>query len=172
MQSDLMPAETLEGLIERVTFYNPINGYTVVQVRVRGRRELVTMVGTLPAVQPWRSSETAPRRCGGTGNLCSSSRRWSSPLTSSNPVPGRRGRQPDPAGGNLDNFVCTADRPVVNLMAANGARSWKRKYRPRNCLANAPSPGLAVLKASFGASRPEPADVLKIAQSWIAWIES
>jgi exodeoxyribonuclease V alpha subunit len=52
MQSDLIPADTLVGMVERVTFYNPINGFSVVRVRVRGRREMVTMVGTLPAVQP------------------------------------------------------------------------------------------------------------------------
>lgn len=42
----------LEGTVERVTFYNPENGFSVVRVGVRGRREPVTVVGTLPAVQP------------------------------------------------------------------------------------------------------------------------
>src|SRR5436309_2347634 len=42
----------LEGAVERVTFYNPENGYSVVKLRVRGRREPVAVVGTLPAVQP------------------------------------------------------------------------------------------------------------------------
>jgi exodeoxyribonuclease V alpha subunit len=45
-------AETLEGALEHVTFFNPINGFSVVRLRVRGRREPVTVVGTLPAVQP------------------------------------------------------------------------------------------------------------------------
>jgi exodeoxyribonuclease V alpha subunit len=44
--------EALEGAVERVTFYNPENGFSVVQVRVRGRREPIAVVGTLPAVQP------------------------------------------------------------------------------------------------------------------------
>ena len=42
----------LEGTVERVTFYNPENGFSVVRLRVRGRREPVAIVGTLPAVQP------------------------------------------------------------------------------------------------------------------------
>src|SRR5438067_7122091 len=42
----------VEGTVERVTFYNPENGFSVVRVRPRGRREPVAVVGTLPAVQP------------------------------------------------------------------------------------------------------------------------
>ena len=43
---------SIEGAVERVTFFNPQNGYSVVKLRVRGRREPVAVVGTLPAVQP------------------------------------------------------------------------------------------------------------------------
>lgn len=43
---------TLEGSVERVTFYNPQTGFSVVRLRLRGRREPVAVVGTLPAVQP------------------------------------------------------------------------------------------------------------------------
>ncbi len=35
----------LFGQIERVTYTNPENGYTIARMRVRGRRELVTVVG-------------------------------------------------------------------------------------------------------------------------------
>jgi exodeoxyribonuclease V alpha subunit len=42
----------LEGTVERVTFFNPENGFTVLRLRVRGKRDLVAVVGTLPAVQP------------------------------------------------------------------------------------------------------------------------
>lgn len=42
----------LEGTVERSTFYNPENGFSVVKLRVRGRRDATTVVGTLPAVQP------------------------------------------------------------------------------------------------------------------------
>ncbi|HWE61040.1 MAG TPA: helix-hairpin-helix domain-containing protein [Chloroflexota bacterium] len=45
-------AIALEGTVERVTFYNPENGFSVVKLRVRGRREPVPVVGTLPAAQP------------------------------------------------------------------------------------------------------------------------
>jgi exodeoxyribonuclease V alpha subunit len=45
-------AERLEGSVERVTFYNPENGFSVLRLRPRGRREPVVVVGTLPAAQP------------------------------------------------------------------------------------------------------------------------
>ncbi|MCY3730368.1 MAG: ATP-dependent RecD-like DNA helicase, partial [Rhodospirillaceae bacterium] len=37
--------EVLAGLIERVTFHNPENGFCVLRVKARGHRELVTAVG-------------------------------------------------------------------------------------------------------------------------------
>ena len=43
---------SLEGAVERVTFYNPQNGFSVLRLRVRGQREPVAVVGALPAVQP------------------------------------------------------------------------------------------------------------------------
>lgn len=46
------PASTLDGAVDRVTFYNPETGFSVVRVRLRGRREPVAVVGALPAVQP------------------------------------------------------------------------------------------------------------------------
>src|SRR5947199_9391640 len=45
-------AVTLDGSVERITFYNPENGFTVLRLRVRGHRDPVAVVGTLPAVQP------------------------------------------------------------------------------------------------------------------------
>ncbi len=42
-------AESLKGIIERVTFHNPENGFAVLRVQVTGRRELVTAVGHLPS---------------------------------------------------------------------------------------------------------------------------
>ena len=44
--------QSLDGTVERVTFYNPQTSYSVVKLRVRGRREPVSVVGPLPAVQP------------------------------------------------------------------------------------------------------------------------
>ncbi|MFO0935620.1 MAG: helix-hairpin-helix domain-containing protein [Gemmataceae bacterium] len=43
-------AETLTGLIDRVTFHNVDNGYCVLRVTARGHRDPVTVVGTLPQV--------------------------------------------------------------------------------------------------------------------------
>ena len=42
----------IHGQIERITFANEETGFTVARVRVQGRRELVTAVGTLPSVRP------------------------------------------------------------------------------------------------------------------------
>jgi exodeoxyribonuclease V alpha subunit len=43
-------AETLRGVIERVTFHNPDSGFAVLRVQPGGRRGLVTVVGHLPSV--------------------------------------------------------------------------------------------------------------------------
>ncbi|NHO33532.1 SF1B family DNA helicase RecD2 [Acetobacter fallax] len=37
--------ETLAGLVERITFHNSENGFCVLRVKVRGQRDLVTVVG-------------------------------------------------------------------------------------------------------------------------------
>src|SRR5215472_7682167 len=42
--------EMLAGLVERVTYHNAESGCCVVRVRVRGRRELVTLVGHAAAI--------------------------------------------------------------------------------------------------------------------------
>ncbi|HZT80544.1 MAG TPA: AAA family ATPase, partial [Gemmataceae bacterium] len=42
-------AENLSGIIERVTFHNPDNGFAVLRVQPGGRRGLVTVVGRLPS---------------------------------------------------------------------------------------------------------------------------
>jgi exodeoxyribonuclease V alpha subunit len=38
-------SEALAGLVERVTFHNPENGFCVLRVKARGHRDLVTVVG-------------------------------------------------------------------------------------------------------------------------------
>jgi exodeoxyribonuclease V alpha subunit len=43
-------AELLSGVVERVTFHNPDTGFAVLRVQARGRRGLVAVVGTVPAV--------------------------------------------------------------------------------------------------------------------------
>ena len=42
--------EEISGLIERVTFHNDENGFCVLRVRVRGHRDEVTVLGSLPSV--------------------------------------------------------------------------------------------------------------------------
>jgi exodeoxyribonuclease V alpha subunit len=39
------PIEVLAGLVERVTFHNDENGFCVLQVKARGRRDLITVLG-------------------------------------------------------------------------------------------------------------------------------
>jgi exodeoxyribonuclease V alpha subunit len=43
-------SETLGGLVERVTFHNPDNGFCVLRVKARGQRDLVTVVGHAPTI--------------------------------------------------------------------------------------------------------------------------
>ena len=51
--SPVTPVDALEhltGLIERVTFHSPETGFGVMRVKVRGQRDLVTVVGTAPGL--------------------------------------------------------------------------------------------------------------------------
>jgi exodeoxyribonuclease V alpha subunit len=42
--------EAVAGLVERVTFHNPENGFSVLRVRLRGRRDVDTIVGHAAAI--------------------------------------------------------------------------------------------------------------------------
>jgi len=44
--------EHLTGTVERVTFHSEESGFCVLRVKVRGRRELVTVVGSAASVHP------------------------------------------------------------------------------------------------------------------------
>jgi exodeoxyribonuclease V alpha subunit len=44
------PAETLSGLVERVTYHNAENGFCVLRVKARGQRDLVAVVGRAAAI--------------------------------------------------------------------------------------------------------------------------
>ncbi|WP_147151264.1 SF1B family DNA helicase RecD2, partial [Neoasaia chiangmaiensis] len=44
-QTSSAPTEALAGLVERVTFHNAENGFCVLRVKVRGQRDLATVVG-------------------------------------------------------------------------------------------------------------------------------
>ena len=43
--STVSSTEVLAGLVDRVTFHNPENGFCVLRVKARGQRDLVTLVG-------------------------------------------------------------------------------------------------------------------------------
>jgi exodeoxyribonuclease V alpha subunit len=49
-QPDSSTREVLAGLVERVTYHNPENGFCVLRIKARGHRELVTAVGHAAAV--------------------------------------------------------------------------------------------------------------------------
>jgi exodeoxyribonuclease V alpha subunit len=51
--------DAVAGLIERVTFHNEESGFAVLRVKVKGRRDLVTVVGALAAVSAgeWINAE-------------------------------------------------------------------------------------------------------------------
>lgn len=46
------PLDRLEGLVERVTFHNADSGFCVLRLKVKGERELITLVGHAPTVAP------------------------------------------------------------------------------------------------------------------------
>src|SRR4029450_10694941 len=49
-QATAQSAESLAGTVERVTFHNTENGFCVLKVQTRGKRDLVTVVGHAPAI--------------------------------------------------------------------------------------------------------------------------
>jgi exodeoxyribonuclease V alpha subunit len=53
------PSDGLSGLVERVTFHNEDSGFAVLKVKVKGRRDLVAVVGSVAAVSPgeWITAE-------------------------------------------------------------------------------------------------------------------
>jgi exodeoxyribonuclease V alpha subunit len=53
--------ETLTGLIERVTYHNPENGFAVLKVQVKGRADLVTVVGSTTSVSAGEHLEATGR---------------------------------------------------------------------------------------------------------------
>jgi len=44
--------DRLAGLVERVTFHNADSGFCVLRLKVKGERELITLVGHTPTVAP------------------------------------------------------------------------------------------------------------------------
>ena len=46
------PTEYLSGLIERITYHNLENGFCVLRVQVKGKKDLVTVTGNSPSLSP------------------------------------------------------------------------------------------------------------------------
>ncbi len=55
ISSTPVPLATLEAVLERITYANEENGYTVARVAVRGSADLTTVVGNLLGAQPGES---------------------------------------------------------------------------------------------------------------------
>jgi exodeoxyribonuclease V alpha subunit len=53
--------EALAGLVERVTFHSPETGFCVLRVKMRGRREPVTVVGSAASIQPGEEVQATGR---------------------------------------------------------------------------------------------------------------
>ena len=53
--------EKLTGLIERVTFHNPENGFAVLKVQVKGHQDLVTVIGNTTSVSAGEHLEATGR---------------------------------------------------------------------------------------------------------------
>ena len=51
--------EALAGLVERVTFHSPETGFCVLRVKVRGQRDLVTVVGAAAAISAGEFVQTS-----------------------------------------------------------------------------------------------------------------
>src|SRR3954466_9374220 len=49
-QAQPAPAEALAGTVERVTYHNAENGFCVLKVQARGKRDLITVVGYAPVI--------------------------------------------------------------------------------------------------------------------------
>ena len=49
--------QSYKGSIERVTYHNPENGYTIARLAVEGERDLVTIVGAIASIQEGESVE-------------------------------------------------------------------------------------------------------------------
>ncbi len=50
--TDSTPTEPISGAVERVTFHSEETGFCVLRVKVRGHRDLVTVVGSAATITP------------------------------------------------------------------------------------------------------------------------
>ena len=82
------PVDGLSGLVERVTFHNEDTGFAVLKVKVKGRRDLIPVVGVVATVSPgeWITAE---------GALGAQPRPWNAAARDGDPLP-----RPDIARGH------------------------------------------------------------------------
>ncbi|WP_431192619.1 YrrC family ATP-dependent DNA helicase [Stenomitos frigidus] len=52
-----MPLETLQGVIERLTFHAEGSGYMIARLKVAREQDLVTITGTFANIQPGQTLE-------------------------------------------------------------------------------------------------------------------
>ena len=45
-------SEQLQGVVERLTFHSPESGYSVARLKATGDKDLITIVGSFPNIQP------------------------------------------------------------------------------------------------------------------------
>ena len=51
-QAPELQGEQLSGTVERITYHNKENGFSVLKIRTKGNREPVSVVGTTPLLSP------------------------------------------------------------------------------------------------------------------------
>ncbi|MFD2113863.1 ATP-dependent RecD-like DNA helicase [Thiorhodococcus fuscus] len=61
MSEPQAPTEHLSGSIERITFHSPESGFCVLRVKVRGERDLITVIGSAASVTPGEYLEAEGR---------------------------------------------------------------------------------------------------------------
>jgi hypothetical protein len=76
--------EVLAGLVERVTYHNSENGFCVLRAKVRGHRDVVTVVGHAATIAAgeWITARASGRLASVAFRTASGSRRMSSPSRS------------------------------------------------------------------------------------------
>src|SRR4051812_34202884 len=116
------PLEALAGTVERVTFHNAENGFCVLKVQARGRRDLVTMVGHAPTI--------------GTGEWVSATGVWVSDR-----VHGLQFRAdvlkatPPTGAAGIEKYLASGQTRGIG--PAMQSASWRRSERRRSRLSRA-----------------------------------
>ena len=54
---ELTVAESFRGYIDRITYHNPDNGYTIARLVAEGQREKITVVGAIASIEEGENVE-------------------------------------------------------------------------------------------------------------------